>query len=205
VADGDQEVNIPFVAKDINGKEITNYETIVRSTNTLKLTATEGTLTVYETETGAAAVRWDDNEDLQTNFTTSSSHDGVNRNIALVTVVVGGESNNMMMEVSDTRRPVAISKVKLNDDNNNTITENNKAYVDFFSMYNEVRYIDQYNEELEGEIANAFFKATSTKRGAEDFDGHEYGVKVDYSTVQNIDTDYLQNQGGTPGRKSTGL
>lgn len=197
VADGDQEVNIPFVAKDINGKEITNYETIVRSTNTLKLTATEGTLTVYETETGAAAVRWDDNEDLQTNFTTSSSHDGVNRNIALVTVVVGGESNNMMMEVSDTRRPVAISKVKLNDDNNNTITENNKAYVDFFSMYNEVRYIDQYNEELEGEIANAFFKATSTKKGAEDFDGHEYGVKVDYSTVQNIDTDFIESAYGS--------
>ncbi|MCI9080357.1 MAG: hypothetical protein HFH68_15870, partial [Lachnospiraceae bacterium] len=188
VADGDVNVNIPFVAKDVDGKEITNYETIVRSTNTLKLTATEGTLTVYETETGAAAVKWSDSISAG-DFSTSSSHDGVNRNIALVSVVVGGESSNMMMEVSDTRRPVAISSVKLNDDNNNTVTESNNVTVGFFENNDVIAYMDQYNKPLDNWKANAFFWATNgskDKDGNNNFDGHEYGVKVDYSTVQNI-------------------
>lgn len=194
VADGDQNVNIPFVAKDIEGKEVTNYETIVRSTNTLKLTATEGTLTVYETETGAAAIKWDDGVSAN-DFTTSSSHDDVNRNIALVTVVVGGESNNLMMEVYDTRRPVAISKVKLNDDDNNMITESNQAVVDVFS--DNVTYMDQYNEVLDPGKARSFFYITNgeAKDGIKSddcFDGHEYGVKVDYSTVQNISNEKIE-------------
>ncbi|MFG6329838.1 MAG: hypothetical protein K1W06_10275 [Lachnospiraceae bacterium] len=201
IADGDQNVNIPFVAKDINGKEVTNYETIVRSTNTLKLTATEGTLTVYETETGAAAIKWNDNKKLQTDFTTSSCHDDVNRNIALVTVVVGGESNNMMMEVSDTRRPVAISKVRINKNGNNMMTESSTNDIDFFSEYGsyDIQYMDQYNEELEGDIANAFFEATNGEdkivdgKKVEVFDGHEYGVKVDFSTVQNIDKNAIKS------------
>ncbi len=194
VADGDKDVNIPFVAKDIEGKEVTNYETIVRSTNTLKLTATEGTLTVYETETGAAAIKWDDGVSAN-DFTTSSSHDDVNRNIALVTVVVGGESNNLMMEVYDTRRPVAISKVKLNDDDNNMITESNQAVVDVFS--DNVTYMDQYNEVLDPDKARSFFNITNgeSKEGIKPddcFDGHEYGVKVDYSTVQNISDEKIE-------------
>ncbi len=190
IADGDQNVNIPFVAKDTEGKDVTNYETIVRSTNQLKLTTSAGKLTVYETESGTAAIKWDDSESAE-NFKTSSSRDGVDRPVSLVTTVIGGESSNIMMYVSDTRRPVAVSSVKLNNDNNDIITENNKVAVDFFS--GDVKYIDQYGKVLDewnNGRAEAFFKQAATG-----FNGHKYGVKVDYSAVDTIDASGIAGSG----------
>ncbi len=197
IADGDQDVNIPFVAKDTEGKDVTNYETIVRSTNQLKLTASAGVLTVYETNSGAAAIKWSDTVSAK-DFTTSSSHDGVDRPISLVTTVIGGESNNVMMYVADTRRPVAVSSVKLNEDNNNTITESNQAEVTFFSTkkasgdnkeydgeFSDVKYIDQYGKVLDEKNnarAKAFFEQAASKDG---FNGKKYGVKVDYSSISD--------------------
>ena len=171
VADGDTWVNIPFVAKDANGNDVTNYETIVRSTNSLRLTATQGKLVVYETNSGTAAIRWDDTVSA-TDFTASSSYDGIDRPVSLMTTVIGGESSNVIMNVSDTRRPVAVSSVKLNDDNNNTISESNSAGIDFFS--DKVKYIDQYGkvlDEWDNARAKAFFKQAATS-----FNGKRYGV-----------------------------
>lgn len=180
VADGDTGVVIPYTAKDTNGNKVENYETIARSTQTLKLTATEGTLTVEEDASGKAVIKWSDNKIHEaTNFTEPSSYDEVDRNVSLVTVVVGGESNNTMLYVSDTRRPVAVSSVKLNADNNDTIAENNTAAVNLFS--DAVSYVDQYGRKLDAYKADAFFKQAVTG-----FNGRKYGVKVDYSTVKNM-------------------
>lgn len=182
VADGDINVNIPFVAKDADGKEITNYETIVRSTNALKLTASAGILTVYENDNGTAGIKWSDTVDAKDfDEDTSSARDGVDRPVSLVTTVIGGESSNVMMYVSDTRRPVAVSSVKLNDDNNNVITEDNEEVIDVFS--DKVKYIDQYGKVLDDDKAQAFFEATNGQKKG--FDGKRYGVKVDYSAIGN--------------------
>ena len=195
VADGDTWVNIPFVAKDANGNDVTNYETIVRSTNSLRLTATQGKLVVYETNSGTAAIRWDDTVSA-TDFGASSSYDGIDRPVSLMTTVIGGESSNVIMNVSDTRRPVAVSSVKLNDDNNNTISESNSAEIDFFS--DKVKYIDQYGKVLDewnNARAKAFFEQAAKKDG---FNGKRYGVKVDYSAVETINGTKIADSGNKP-------
>lgn len=191
IADGDQDVNIPFVAKDTEGNDVTNYETIVRSTNSLRLTATQGELVVYETESGSAAIKWNDSaefgnkeyDDKKTGFARPSAYDGIDRPVSLMTTVIGGESNSVIMNVADKRRPVAISYVKLNDDDNNTITESNSAKIDFFA--DKVKFVDQYgkvHETGETEWANAFFKQAASSDG---FHEKQYGIKVDYSSVDN--------------------
>ncbi len=192
IADGDQDVNIPFVAKDTEGKDVTNYETIVRSTNSLRLTATQGELVVYETESGSAAIKWNDSAEFgngkytdgKTGFARSSAHDGIDRPVSLMTTVIGGESNSVIMNVADKRRPVAISYVKLNDDDNNTITESNNASINFFA--DKVKFVDQYGKVHEtwenGEWANAFFEQAASSDG---FHGKQYGIKVDYSSVDD--------------------
>ncbi len=196
VADGDRDVVIPYTAKDTNGNKVENYETIARSTQTLKLTATEGTLKVEEDASGKAVITWSDGETHKAdNFTDPSSYDEVDRNVSLVTVVVGGESNNTMLYVSDTRRPVAVASVKLNADNNDTIAENNKADINLFDTSNiieelDVTYVDQYGRQFHPKRdkwkVNAFFKQAQTANG---FNGHAYGVKVDYTTVKNLKVD----------------
>ncbi len=196
IADGDTNVEIPFTAKDADGKDITNYETIARSTQTLKLTATEGTLKVEEDASGKAVIKWSDGDNHKAdNFTDPSSYDEVDRNVSLVTVVVGGESNNTMLYVSDTRRPVAVASVKLNADNNDTIAENNKADINLFDTSNiieelDVTYVDQYGRQFHPKWdkwkVNAFFEQAQTANG---FNGHAYGVKVDYTTVKKLKVD----------------
>ena len=192
IADGDQDVNIPFVAKDTEGKDVTNYETIVRSTNSLRLTATQGELVVYETESGSAAIKWNDSAEFgndkytdgKTGFARSSAYDGIDRPVSLMTTVIGGESNSVIINVADKRRPVAISYVKLNDDDNNTITESNNASINFFA--DKVKFVDQYGKVHETwenwGWANAFFEQAASSDG---FHGKQYGIKVDYSSVDD--------------------
>lgn len=175
VADGDKDVKIPFVATDVNGNAVTSYETIVRSSNSLTLTASEGsTLKVKEENDGTAGIYWTDDiygsndPDGKTGtygtdvrFEKQSASDDIDRSISLSTIVVGGESNNLILNVSDARRPVAIKSVKLNDDNNDAIVSGNKAEVkitDGSGRNASIKYIDQYNADLADGIAEAFFK-----------------------------------------------
>ena len=185
VADGDEWVSIPFEATDVNGKSVKNYETIVRSTNSLSLSASGDTeLKVKEENDGTAGIYWSDSKTAG-DYTESSASDNISRNISLTTVVVGGESNNMMLEVSDMRRPVAIKSVKLNDDNNDAIAVGNNAVIKFKENKNEntIVFLDQYNAELDGDIAARFFKHTS----ANTFDkGYYYGIKVDVVGENNM-------------------
>ena len=190
VADGDTSVEIPYTAKDTEGNTITNYETIVRSTNKLTLTASDETsLVVKEKNDGTAVVLWSDNtkEHSATNFAASSASDEVNRNISLTTVVVGGESNNMMMEVSDTRRPTAIKSIKLNDDNNDTIVNGNTAAPTYLSgKDNQIVFLDQYGAELAGAKATAFFEYAGTTGFGKNGDSAKYGIKVDASETNSL-------------------
>ena len=170
VADGDKDVKIPFVATDVNGNAVTSYETIVRSSNSLTLTASEGSeLKVKEENDGTAGIYWTD--DVKTygkdiRFKNTSAYNDIDRSISLSTIVVGGESNNLILNVSDARRPVAIKSVKLNDDNNDAIVSGNTATVEITKGNDaQIKYIDQYNADLADDIAEAFFKQAATGFG----------------------------------------
>lgn len=167
VADGDKDVKIPFVATDANGNAVTSYETIVRSSNSLTLTASEGSeLKVKEENDGTAGIYWSDNSEYVKNFKNGSSYNEIDRSISLSTIVVGGESNNLILNVSDARRPVAIKSVKLNDDNNDAIVSGNTATVEITKGNDaQIKYIDQYNADLADDIAEAFFKQAATGYG----------------------------------------
>lgn len=167
VADGDKDVKIPFVATDVNGNAVTSYETIVRSSNSLTLTASEGSeLKVKEENDGTAGIYWTDSSDYIKNFKNASAYNDIDRSISLSTIVVGGESNNLILNVSDARRPVAIKSVKLNDDDNDAIVSGNTATVEITKGNDaQIKYIDQYNADLADDIAEAFFKQAATGFG----------------------------------------
>ena len=175
VADGDQWVSIPFEATDTEGKSVKNYETIVRSTNTLTLGTSDSSseLWLQENEDGTAALYWSDS--LSANaFDNNSAFDNMDRNVSLYATVINGEGSNIMLPVSDMRRPVTVSKVKLNDDDADALVERATASVDITS--DKVTYLDQYNEPLASWIAEAFFKQAATGKVA---NKHFYGVKAD--------------------------
>lgn len=111
------------------------------------------------------------------NYSDSSAYNGVDRNISLTTVVVGGESNNMMLAVSDARRPVAIKSINLNDDKNDAIIDGNKATISIQNGDNNCfTFIDQYGVDLDKGAASAFFKYTGQHKFDKDY---YYGIKVD--------------------------
>lgn len=62
VADGDQDVEIPFTALDVDGNEVTDFDTIAkqRTFNELTLNASEGTLELKEEDDGTATLLWSD-------------------------------------------------------------------------------------------------------------------------------------------------
>ena len=192
VADGDI-VEIPYIAYDTEGKQVTNYETIARSTNTLNLNANPGTLSVIEKEDGTAKIVWrdddkyilktaDDNntvitynpykesQDLAKGFNIT---DEVDRHISLTTVVVGGESNNLLMSVSDMRRPTSIKHVKINDDDNGAIIAGNTAGA---NVGWDFTYLDQYGVEMPRSSTLAFWEQASNGLG-----DYKYDVKA-YTT-----------------------
>ncbi len=216
LADGDEDKEIAYIATavDKDGNEIsgvTNYETIVRSTNKLKLNASEGKIEVYQKEDGTAGIKWSDSKITANNkkqsrakyFGTSntSAYDNLDRNINLSTIVVNGENSHTTLRVSDARRPVSVESVKLNGDNNNMITEKNKATINLFGTTDDTQdviYKDQYGVKLDKEIAEAFFRWTN--RRGKGFDGKQYGVYVDYSSavdsknagaIGNNNSDYI--------------
>lgn len=183
IADGDGTVNnervkIPFVAKDTEGRTVTNYDTIIRSSNAVTLNAGDNTtLEIVEENDGTAGIYWHDSISA-TSFDNTSASDDVDRSILLSSIVVGGEANNVMLSVQDMRRPVAIKSIKLNDDNNNAIVNGNTANIDFYSSDNNVapvRYIDQYGADLLPEKAAAFFNMAKAGTG---FNGDKYAITV---------------------------
>lgn len=182
VADGDK-VTLDYTATDDKGETTTNYETIVRSSNKLRLVASDGKLKIEEDADGKAKITWEDSISPY-DFGNASANDNTERNISLTTMVTNGDAPSITrFNVSDARRPVAVSDVKLNDDNDkDIIAEANTANINLFDG-SDVKYIDQYNRELDGNIAKAFFAVTSSY--GNQFDGNIYGLYVDYTSVVN--------------------
>ena len=191
VADGDQNVNLSYVAQDTAGNNITNYESIVRSTNTLSLTVSEGKLVVYEKKDGTAGIKWSDSTH---NWGASETQDEVDRTVAITTVVVGGTSNNYLLSVSDKRKPVAIKEIKSINGGANAIVASGSATVDF-TKDTDVVYLDQYGADMKASTAAAFF-AYSYNSGF-GRDSMAYGVKADFSNTNDFgnQTDVIAKTG----------
>ncbi len=181
VTDGEKNVTLNYVAKDMDGNDVTSYETIARSSNSLKLNASPGVLRVEEGNDGKAVIKWSD-EDVK--FEESRSHDGITRIVSLTTVVVGGESQNVMMYVKDKKRPVAFKSVEYGLDKNDAMVVGNNVDVDLFS--DKVVYVDQYGYDMKGADAKAFFDYASKN----EFDGKLYTIRV-----QADDDSYLTVSG----------
>ena len=195
VADGDTDVVIPFTALDQDGKAITNFRALAKQEifNKLSFTASEGTLTLKETDSGAAALTWDDANKYvaDTAWALSSSTDDIDRPVSLTVVVVGGESDNEMMYVSDKRRPDAIDSVDLDS----VLVE---GATKTFTL-NSFRYKDQYGELIdEDEDAtdygddNGFFAAGAPEADVLhglDFADYTFGVKIEYAGTGYMEID----------------
>lgn len=197
IADG-EDINIPFSALDQEGKEIKNFVTLASQSdfNRLQLNASTGTFKLYENADGTACLNWKDSEDAA-RLWNSNSEDGIDRPISLTAVVVGGETANEMIYVSDKAMPVAIKSV----DVNSVYVQRSDAKISLSSF----TFIDQYGREMtsagseasyittETEQAsnknkgivkdNGFFKyvnsATNALSGTE-FSGQKFGIAVEF-------------------------
>lgn len=184
VADGESH-EIPFVATDIDGNQITNYESIVRTTNTLSLTASDdSTLSVVQKNDGTAMVVWTDNGKWSGAKTSdfdpwgSATYDDIDRSVALTTVVVGGESNNLILQVSDKARPVAVKSATLRSDATTAIVENDTDILDLSDFV----FVDQYGRTMDSvkmkTQAIDFFKYSVDNGG---WNKAYYGVKAEFN------------------------
>lgn len=183
VADTDQDVEIPYTAKDTEGNDVTNYETIVRSTNNLQLTASEGILKVTENNDGTAKIVWSDKTfgagTNQYDYADQTAWDEIDRQIALTSVVVGGDSGNMMLSVEDMRRPTTVKSVNLADKDVKTLVVGASGTINIENFV----FYDQYNKEMpvcdhtnsKTSMAHEFFDQANTASG---FNNYHYGVKV---------------------------
>ncbi len=178
VADGDKNVKLAYTAKDTAGNTVTNYESIVRSTNTLSLTVSEGTLTVKEENDGTAGLYWSDDSKYD-GWSESATADEVDRTVALTTVVVGGTSDNYLLSVSDKRKPVAIKEIKSVNGGANAIVTNDTQTIRF-NNNDDVVYLDQYGKDMKATDAAAFFNYSYTN-GFGKGTSYAYGVKADFA------------------------
>ena len=182
IADGD-EVGIPFKALATDGTEITNYETIVRSTNKLNINASEGTLKIVQNDNGTASVVWSDDDRYKSwaaenCYSQSGIANTMPRNITLTTIVAGGTNvAPLTLTVQDMRRPDSIQSVDETNSGANTVVAGNSigtayGYNDWYG----VKYYDQYNQVLPAERVKKFFAQAETKDGVA---GKNYGVSIE--------------------------
>lgn len=182
VADG-EEHEIPFVAYDVDGKEIKNYEAIARTTNTLNLTASEGTLRVEEKADGTAKFVF---KDRAVDWSDGSTHDDVSRSVALTTVVVGGESNNMILSVDDKARPVAVKDVTFRKDATTVVIEDDTNTID----YTRFTFVDQYGRVMSRNLdgtnnSNGFFEYIS-KNGGQSWNNKWFAIKAEFNKAGSL-------------------
>ena len=146
VTDGDV-VNIPYTATTMDGDTTDDFETIVRSTNSLTLTASVGTLYIREDNAGKAVIKWADAIPAGTNYL-----DNVDRPVTFTTVVVGGDANTTTIYVSDYAYPVAITKTKLHE--YIVQGEETTASIDL-GKKGDAEYVDQYGRTMDAPTAEA--------------------------------------------------
>ncbi len=189
VADGET-VEIPFVALDQDGKNITAFTTLANQTDfsNLTLNSSEGVLYLEEQNDGTAKLKYADTKKTRWE---SDSADGIDRPISLTSVVVGGDTSNLMIYVSDKARPDAIKDV----DMSSVLVEGGSIKY----TLSDFTFLDQYGREIKGfsrddshdRFANAnrgyvkdngFFAAAASGNiiGGTDYSGYSFGVKVEY-------------------------
>ena len=204
VADGEI-VEIPFVALDQNGEDIKDFTTLASQTDfsNLTLNASEGYLYLEEQNDGTAKLKYADSSKLDW---ANDSADGIDRPVSLTSVVVGGDTSNLMIYVSDKARPDAIKDV----DMSSVLVEGGEIKY----TLSDFTFLDQYGREIKGfdrddsddRFANAnrgyvkdngFFAAAASGNiiGGTDYSGYSFGVKVEYkgntkylTTVDAADT-----------------
>ena len=202
VAEHDSDVKIPYEAKDVNGNAVTSYETIVRSSNKLQLTSTRGTLIVKEENDGTAGFYWRDENVfantwdggwLNTNaayYTTTGAWDERTDYTSLMAMVVGGENSDMLMlELNDVRRPAKIKSISANSLDSDAFAVDGRGKIDIAAPDDDghegIVYLDQYGTEMAKKQTAAFFKATAPG-GSTSFNSSYYGVKVDVNTGNTL-------------------
>ena len=190
VADGDQKVEIPFEALDQDGNEIKNFVTLAKQAtfNTITFNASEGDLILAEQDDGTAKLLWNDKAMAWDNAQTT---DGIDRPISLTVVVVGGESDNEMISVSDKRRPDAIKEVNVKEvfTENATITFANTHSKTTDGAAGEFKFYDQYGQQIGtkwGDDNGFFAAAVAGKLNGTEFAGYHFGVRAIYSGNNEI-------------------
>jgi len=177
LADGEK-IEIPFVALDQNGNEIKNFVTIAKQAdfNKLSFTTSVGTLTLSEKADGTAKLEYDD---IDLGWADSQTTDGIDRIVSLTSVVVGGDTSNLTLNVTDKARPDAIKSVDMDnvlvEKGSDTIYLNGSDDDDYGSSF---VFLDQYGREMDEEDSGAFFAATGLK-GAE-FEGYNFVVRATF-------------------------
>ncbi len=198
VADGDENVEIPFVATDAEGNEIKDFVTLAQQEtfNTLSFNASDGYLTLKEDNDGTAKLVWSDALAYRgdAGWTQGQCTDGLERPISLTAIVVGGGTDNQMISVSDKRRPDGILSVDMD-----------KAYVEGTTItfegntnkFEAFQFVDQYGKTIKGTKGSAykygdstgFFAAASGNFTDTELKGYTFGVRVEYAGSEHIAMD----------------
>jgi hypothetical protein len=185
LADG-EEMEIEFVALDQNGKEIENFVTLAKQSelNKLTFTASPGSLTLSEKDDGTAKLVYKDEE---IKWSDSRSTDEIARIASLTSILVGGETDNLMLSIQDKARPVAIKEVKMD----NVLVEDGSTTILFDNSNDSAfLFIDQYGREMDNDKAAAFFAASGTLKGS-DFADYEFLVRATFKgTAGYFDFDF---------------
>ena len=195
VTDGDT-VTIPYTATTTTGETTTDFETIVRSTNTLSLTASSGILTISENDDGSAKIKWQDTDIANV----GNYADNIDRPITFTPVVVGGETSNTTIYVSDYAYPVTITTTALPEymvqGTNSTATidlgENGKA-----------TYVDQYGRTMDAKTAQRKLLKIAKDGGT----SKDFAIVLEKTAGTTIDASLSQNDGtgnitaGTKGKE----
>lgn len=182
VADGEK-TEIPYTAIDTDGNKVTNFQTMAKQEtfNALSFTVSgKGMLALEEQNDGTAKlfyydepIAWDD----------SQSTDGQDRVVSLTAIVVGGETSNQTLHISDKARPTGVKNVNFKNayvEGDTATIELTKQNKDDSNAY--IEYVDQYGRNLNEYAAQDFFDASAygDLKGT-DFSGYTFGTMVTYT------------------------
>ena len=184
VADGEK-VELPFTATDANGNNVTNFEIIAKQAtfNKLQFSVSTGELELSQKDDGTAKLVFDD--DAAPGWSDSQTTDGQDRVVSLTAIVVGGETNNQMLNIVDKARPTGVSGV----DFKNAYVEGDTATIELTNSNTGkayISYVDQYGRPMSATNALAFFTAsTAGQLKGTDFAGYKFGTMVTYTGNNN--------------------
>ena len=186
VADGES-VELPFTATDSNGNNVTNFEIIAKQAtfNKLQLTVSTGSLKLSQKDDGTAKLEFSDS--AAPAWSDSQTTDGQDRVVSLTAIVVGGETNNQMLNIVDKARPTGVSGVNFK----NAYVEGDTATIELFKTSASdsnayISYVDQYGRPMSEGAVSAFFAASTARQlKGTDFAGYEFGTMVTYTGNNN--------------------